>query len=376
MATNKRGSPYLPLTEPYATDPYAAAGCSVDKKTGLVSKSYVEQLLHLEEKIFRQLAVYHEVQRVNTYVWYNLPNGLDGKLIERILFYKGQGIFWYNRIDEKFYFLPFTLSGNIDVYGRYLSVTPLPFNGQTSKEDGGPWLVGLKLTPVRDIEEVMNWDDNTLARFKEEGAVILLDYTQAIPQYITPRSELDTPLLKLMSEILPFARTSLIANSGIKGMRVNDQTDASQVTTASKSMTQAALEGNPFIPIVAQIDFQDLTSGTSMKSEEYLLFYQALDNLRKSFIGIPSSGIYEKKAHILESEQDMNCNSDDLILQDGLLQRQNFCDIVNAIWGLGIWCEASEAVVGVDKNMDGETLSEVDQSGEPGEQPKEGEFDE
>ena len=45
MATTKRGSPYLPLTEPYATDPYAAAGCSVDKKTGLVSKSYVEQLL-------------------------------------------------------------------------------------------------------------------------------------------------------------------------------------------------------------------------------------------------------------------------------------------------------------------------------------------
>ena len=32
--------------------------------------------------------------------------------------------------------------------------------------------------------------------------------------------------------------------------------------------------------------------------------------------------------------------------------------------------------MGVDKNMDGEALSEVDQSGEPGEQPKEGEFDE
>ena len=31
MATTKRGSPYLPLTEPYATDPYAAAGCTVEK---------------------------------------------------------------------------------------------------------------------------------------------------------------------------------------------------------------------------------------------------------------------------------------------------------------------------------------------------------
>ena len=108
-----------------------------------------------------------------------------------------------------------------------------------------------------------------------------------------------------------------------------------------------------------------------MKSEEYLLYYQAIDNLRKSFIGIPSNGVYEKKSQVLQSEQSMNSNEDNLILQDGLRLRQQFCDMVNLIWGLGIWCEASEAVMGLDKNLDGEAVSEVDQSGTmDGDQPE------
>jgi hypothetical protein len=32
--------------------------------------------------------------------------------------------------------------------------------------------------------------------------------------------------------------------------------------------------------------------------------------------------------------------------------RSNFCNIVNSIWGLGIWCETSEAALGMDKNGD------------------------
>ena len=58
------------------------------------------------------------------------------------------------------------------------------------------------------------------------------------------------------------------------------------------------------------------------------------------------------------------------VYQDGLTIRQNFCDIVNAIWGLGIWVETSESVVG-DVNMDGKNVDELDQSGAmEGEQPQ------
>ena len=40
-------------------------------------------------------------------------------------------------------------------------------------------------------------------------------------------------------------------------------------------------------------------------------------------------------------------------MQDGASIRQNFCNIANSIWGLGIWCEPSENVSGADINGDG-----------------------
>lgn len=56
-------------------------------------------------------------------------------------------------------------------------------------------------------------------------------------------------------------------------------------------------------------------------------------------------------------------------LQDSLSNRQYPCDIANALWGLGMWCEISEAACGMDLNMDGFTGNNQDQSGIPGQQP-------
>ena len=335
MANNKKG-PYLPNLEAFW-----AAG--IDPKTGLPAK--LEPLACLDGNILKNLRILDECQKVNLYKWYNLPSSIDGNLIERILYYKGQAAFWYNTIDGQFYFLPFALNGSIDVYGRYTGITPLPFNG-TAKDKEDAWIVDLIRVPQYDIF------DPELPNKKETACVILRDYTQQISQTVLPRASLDDPILKMMSEAIPFARTSLLSNSGIKAMRVNDETDANEVYTASRSIVEHALAGEPFVPIKSQIEFQELTSsGSAMKSEEYLLYYQALDNLRKSFLGIPASGVFEKQSHTLQSEQDMNSNSDNLILEDGLELRQKFCQMVNAIWGLGIWCEKNENVED-DQNSD------------------------
>ena len=339
MANNKRG-PYLPNLEAFW-----AAG--IDPKTGLPVK--LEPLACLDQNILKNLRILDECQKVNLYKWYNLPSSIDGNLIERILYYKGQAAFWYNTIDGQFYFLPFALNGSIDVYGRYTGITPLPFNG-TAKDKEDAWIVDLIRVPQYDIF------DPELPNKKETACVILRDYTQQISQTVLPRASLDDPILKMMSEAIPFARTSLLSNSGIKAMRVNDETDANEVYTASRSIVAHALAGEPFVPIKSQIEFQELTSsGSAMKSEEYLLYYQALDNLRKSFLGIPAGGVFEKQSHTLQSEQDMNSNSDNLILEDGLELRQKFCQMVNAIWGLGIWCEKNQDIDDQDdEQVDGE----------------------
>jgi len=64
-------------------------------------------------------------------------------------------------------------------------------------------------------------------------------------------------------------------------------------------------------------------------------------------------GLFEKKAHMLQSEADMNGGPVGLVLQDGLSIRQNFCNIVNSIWGLQIWCDVAENISMMDRNADG-----------------------
>lgn len=335
----------------------------IDPKTGLPLKAEGAGIPTLKDHIRKTLRVLDEQNAVNRYVWYNLPAGLDGQLLERILYYKGQGAFFFMETDNTFYFLPYALDGTIDIYGRFLGITPLPFNG-TAKDKKDAWITGLVKTPVYEIplevDESMFFD----------GCVLLSDYSKQISQTNISRQILQDPILDAMAEAFPLARTALIANSGVKGMRVNDQNQESNVKAASRSVYRAALNGDPWIPIVGNLEFQELTDGGSaLKSEEYLLYMQALDNYRLSLYGLKNGGLFQKKAHMLEAEQAMNDGNVGLVYQDGLTLRQKFCDIVNAIWGLGISVEAAESVVGIDRNMDCMIGDNQDQSGIPGEQP-------
>ena len=299
----------------------------IDPKTGLPIR-VDEEKCTLKNDIRRVLRVLDEQNAINRYTWFNLPSGLDGQLIERILYYKGQGMFFYMETDNTFYFLPYALDGSIDVYGRFKAVTPLPFNG-TAQDKKDAWITGLTKIPVYEVKEV---DLDTFL----DGCVLLSDYSKQISQTNIARQILQEPILDAMAEAFPLARTSLIANSGIKGMRVNDEDQQSTVKAASRSITRAALNGDIWIPVVGNIEFQELTDGSALKSEEFLLYMQALDNFRLSLYGLDNGGLFQKKSHMLEAEQEMNAGNVGLVYQDGLALRQKFCNLVNSIWGLGI----------------------------------------
>ena len=88
---------------------------------------------------------------------------------------------------------------------------------------------------------------------------------------------------------------------------------------------------------------------------------QSLDNYRLSLYGLDNGGLFQKKSHVLEAEQQMNTGTTGLVLRDSVQYRQDFCNIVNSIFGLGIWCEPSEVVMGVDYNQDGMLGSDEDE---------------
>ena len=357
------------MAGPKLYDPTVALAAGLNPKTGLLCKYDGQRKLlwpDLADDINRCIRIMDEQDAINRFVWYNLPSGLTGQMIERVLYYKGQGAFFYLKNDDNFYFLPYALDGDIDIYGRFKGITPLPFTG-TAADAKGAWITGLTFKPVYSMDEAMQaMNDSGI-----DGICFLLsDYSKQLSQTNIPRQILNDCLCKALSEAFPMARTSLIANSGISGIQVVDQDQAAQVVEAAASVNAAALSGQPWVPIVSGTQVQPLTAaGSAMKSEEYLLYMQALDNFRLSLYGLKNGGLFQKKAHLLQAEEEMNNGNLGLIMQDSLTNRQVFCDLVNMITGIMIWCEPSEAAVGIDRNGDMMVGDEQDQNGQPGEQP-------
>lgn len=333
---------------------YKSAGVDIKTKQPdkIADKNYGFKAAN--KKILR---VNDEQVAINSIAWYNLPYGIDHSLVERVLFYRGQGALFYMEEADKWFFLPYALgSKGIDMYGRYINITPLPFYGSTSDEEDDkkiePWIKGLEFDVLYDFPKM----DRQLNKFDLIGKCILIsDYSKQISQQVIPRQILNDPLIDLESDLLPFARTALLNSTGVQAMRVQSTDEYSNVYAANKVVDSAALNGKRFVPIQGNVEFQDLASSKSvLNADQFLMTMQSIDNYRLMQHGVDSGGIFQKQAHMLESENQMNAGRSSFAMQDRILNRQRACDLANAWWGLGIWADASEAAKGLDQDLDGD----------------------
>ena len=305
----------------------------IDPKTGLPLKMVSGDKKTLKTDVKKFLRLIDEQDAVNRYVWYNLPCNITSQELERMLYYKGQLCFFYNEDLDAFYFMPYALDGTIDFYGRFNTIHPVPMSSgvEEEKTDSYKKLAGIlsniKLKCVYGVklDKDLTYDDLT------KSAVLLHDYSKQLSQTIIPRCQINDPLLDVMANCVPYMNTSLLLSTGIKGVRVADADQADSVHDANRSMEHAALTGEPNVPIIGGVEFQELNGGQVGKSEEFMLAMQSLDNLRLSGYGIDNGGLFEKKAHELQSEADINGGPVGLVLQDGLSIRQAFCTICNSI---------------------------------------------
>ena len=101
MANNKssiwQGQPRLPDYQTIAA--MAPAAC--------------EGMAPMKDAVRRILRINDEQLALNRYRWYNLPHGLNGQLIERVLYYRGRGMFLYIEPLEQFAFLPYCLMAQL-----------------------------------------------------------------------------------------------------------------------------------------------------------------------------------------------------------------------------------------------------------------------
>ena len=332
----------------------------IDPKTGLPLKmSGGDTGLNLKASIRKQLRVLDEQNAVNCFKWVNLPIGMSSQELERLLYYRGQLAFFYLSELNQFYILPYALDGTLDAYGRFNTIHPVPIASgskdkvtQEKEKALADYLATKRFDVLYDVvtpEELLAKPDYYLT----QTAVILWDYTKQLSETIIPRTQLMDPLLDVMSECIPFMRTSLQNSAGVTGVKVNNEDESAQVIIASQAIQAAALTGEKWVPMQGGLNFQDLGNQTIAKPEEYLLAMQGLDNFRLSLHGLDNGGLFQKKAHMLEAEQEMNAGNMSLILKDKLNQRQRFCDIINSVWATGTNCIPSEEVINADLNGDG-----------------------
>ena len=303
----------------------------INPKTGLPMK-FGGKRCTTKEDIKRAIRKNDEQIFVNRYTWYNLPMNLTGAELERMLYYKGQLAFFYLKDLDEFYFMPYALDGTIDFYGRYNTIHPVPMTSGTEDKAGkaqAEYLSNIKLNCVYGIKlpEELKEEDLT------NSAVLLHDYTKQLSQTIIPTQQINDPIIDLEAECMPYLRTALLMGTGVKGVRVADADQADSVKEGSRSMVNAAIQADPFVPITGSIEFQELTDGNVSKSQEFLMAMQSIDNFRLGLHGIQNGGLFEKSQYINNSQTSMNYAGGDigLTLQEGLTIRQNFCQVANSI---------------------------------------------
>ena len=283
----------------------------------------------------RAIRIKDEQEAIHRYKWEGLPKGIDPLLLERIIYYRGQAML-FKITDEDYLFLPYAVTGSYDCYGRPPMLRPLVFGGSpTTNSKGEIKADDEKIFGDKYYKAVYDKDEEV--KDPMDAAVILKDYTPQLADYIIPRVTIQEHAISLEAEGLPLARTKMIGDSGVKGMRVNDEGAATNVKLASKAIVKAAMQGDQFVPVVDEIEFQDLgTSGGQGTPEGSLMYVQALDNYRRSLLGIENGGIYQKKAHVLEEEESVNDADTRSVLADGLEWRKRFCELGNAVFGLSM----------------------------------------
>lgn len=338
---------------PFLGDPNMYLRAGINPATGLPTRGSIYDLKAGMKKILR---IIDQQDAINRYKWYNLPCELTSEEVETLLYYNGTLAFFYFKEIDQFFFMPYTLNGTIDFYGRFNSITPVPIAATSGNKrdekryaEQSALLSALKLKVVKAPKELESLKLEDLYN----SAVLLWDYSRQRSQIVIPRQQLNEAILEVESDIIPFLRTSMIAASGVKGMKVDDADASEEADRVSKQLYNAALHGEIYSPFTAKIDVQELAEGTPMKSEEFLLVLQALENFRLGTYGIKNGGLFQKKAHELQSESDLNQGNVQTVYDDGLALRQHFCNVANSIWGFNMWCEPAEAVIGQDINMDG-----------------------
>lgn len=299
------------------------------------------------QKIGSSLATIDFQEHLTRFKWNNLPEGMDSELIERILYYNGSAMFFY--IDElkQFYFLPYGMtnegSGNaIDFYGRYKMLRPYSFNGvsqEQKKDSTADIYLGTQIRKnIIDIPLVDTIED-AIDMFKN-GGVICFDNTPQLTYNVESRNRVNQGYMNYMIKALIQTKSAMINSSGFNLLQSTDANEADILQLQLDAINNDREDGQ-LSAIVSNLlgQIQNLQSNNPASMTEFWNTFQAINNLRKSSLGIPNDGAVQKSQYQNISEQQLDISGPMQVYWNAFMERIKFSSIVNSIWGLAIYPE-------------------------------------
>ena len=331
------------------------------------------------DPMFEKLGVsikYIDYQQFLTrFKWNNLPEGMDSELIERILYFSGSAMFFYIKDLNRFYFLPYGMSGEntevgIDFYGRFNRLKPYSFNGSTDgsgeKKADGKRITRSDLylsTQIRDnIKDIPMVESEEEARkIYENGAVICWDMTPQLAYQVDSRNRISQSYVKYIVQILIQTKSALINSSGFN-LFSTDTEASTDIMQLQIDAINADREKGKLSAVVSNAlgKIENLQSNAPSAMGDFWNSLVSADNLRLKSMGIRNDGLVQKSQYQNIQEQSIDINDAMQVYWNAFMERVKFSAIVNSIWGLGIYPEPL-------------LLPDMQQQGNGEEQPTEGE---
>lgn len=306
------------------------------------------------EKIGRSLKQIDYQQYLTRFRWNNLPDGLDSELFERIMYYSGSAMFFYIKELDKFYFLPYGMSGDktqtgIDFYGRFNKLMPYSFNGSTDgsgeleangkkKSQADIYLSTQIRNNIKDIPMVKT--EAEARDIYENGAVICWDQTPGLSYYMESRNRISQSYVKYLVQILIQTKSALINASGFNlfSSKTEAETDIMQLQIDAINKDR---EKGKLAAVISDMlgEIKNLQSNSPNAIADFWNSLVSADNLRLKSMGIRNDGLVQKSQYQNIQEQAIDINDALQVYLNAFMERIKFAAIVNSIWGLEIYPE-------------------------------------
>lgn len=320
-------------------------GNAIDQNGNAVTPNLLNKNLSYDS-LFSIMREQNKIETIERYMWVNVPFGLTQDIIERILFYRGKGIFYFNDKVDKFQFLPFALNGVIDEYGRYTACNTLPFTGTDSEEKGKKKKNQTLVYQNLDIVYDLPYDKETFKNINKHKTVgiILNDSSLSVSQQPVIRFNYVKPVLHMLATLMQIINTAMFGNADHNLLQIENESELDSMNTQIAAINQDILNGKRFTPIVGKLPITPLKTTNSADLEGLFNTFNSLTNFLKSITGVANPGVFDKKAHLLQDEQALNGSNADDIYYNGLRVRQEFCLMVQAYYQYPIWCESKRGM--------------------------------